>query len=76
MAGLRYTYGMIHYECTIAEAKEAVADIADARDVATKADVKAEVEKMGRIMIMWVVGVGMAVAGIVLAAVGLLIKFL
>ena len=64
-----------------AEAKEAVDDIANARDVATKADIKdmatkADVERMGRIMVMWVVGVGMAVAAIVLAAVGILVRFL
>ncbi len=48
------------------EAKEAVTDIASSKETATKADV----ERMGRIIIMWMVGVGLAVAGIVIAVVG------
>ena len=61
------------------EAKEAVSDIASSKETAAKADIKdmatkADVERMGRIMIMWVVGVGVAVtgtiAGIVIAVVG------
>ena len=59
------------------EAKEAVADVASSREVATRADIaelkgelKSDIERMGRIMIMWMVGVGVAVAGIVIAVVG------
>ena len=48
------------------KAKEAVTDIASSKETATKADV----ERMGRIIIMWMVGVGLAVAGIVIAVVG------
>ena len=48
------------------EAKEAVTDIASSKETATKADI----ERMGRIIIMWMVGVGLAVAGIVIAVVG------
>ena len=51
------------------EAKEAVADIASSKETATKADV----ERMGRIMIMWMVGVGVAVAGVVVAVAGVVI---
>ena len=59
-----------------AEAKEAVADIANARDVATKADAKTELEKITRVIIMWIVGVGVAFTVIVVTAVGLMIKCL
>ncbi len=59
------------------EAKEAVADVASSREVATRADItelkeelKSDIERMGRVMIMWMVGVGVAVAGIVIAVVG------
>ena len=59
------------------EAKEAVADIASSREVATRAhiaelkgELKSDIERMGRVMIMWMVGVGVAVAGIVIAVVG------
>ena len=48
---------------------------ADIKDMATKADIKhmatkADVERMARITIMWMVVVGVAVIGIVIAAVG------
>ena len=51
------------------EAKEAVTDISSSKETATKADV----ERMGRIMIMWMVGVGVAVAGVVVAVAGVVI---
>ena len=59
-------------DVSAAEAKEAVADIANAKEVATKADIKdmatkADVERMGRVIIMWMVGIGIAVAGIIIA---------
>ena len=74
-----------------AEAKEAVADIATSREVATKADIaelkastkadiaelKAEVAELKTEMycvnnrtIMWIVGVSVAIAGIVIAVAG------
>ena len=56
------------------EAKEAVADVASSKEVATKDYIEAviakqdvKIERMGRLIIMWVVGVGVAVAGIVIA---------
>ena len=52
------------------EAKEAVAGIASAKDVATKDYIDAKIEKMARVLIMWMVGVGVAVAGVVIAVVG------
>ena len=45
------------------EAKEAIADIASSKDVATKA----EVERMGRVLTMWMVGVGFSLIGIIIA---------
>ena len=66
-------------EVSEAEAKEAVADVASSKEVATKADVvkvdktiaelkgelKADIERMGRVMIMWMVGVGLAIIGVI-----------
>ena len=49
------------------EVQRAVADIASSKDIATKADVKVEVGRMGRVLIMWMVGVGVAVIGIIIA---------
>ena len=56
------------------EAKEAVADVASSKEAATKDYIEAviakqdvKIERMGRLIIMWVVGVGIAVAGIVIA---------
>ena len=53
-----------------AEAKEAATGIASAKDVATKNYIDAKIEKMARVLIMWMVGVGVAVAGVVIAVVG------
>ena len=65
------------------EAKEAIADIASSKEVATKADLKtglanletrliekianqdAKMEAAHRNMIMWMIGVGLAVVGII-----------
>ena len=66
-------------EVSEAEAKEAVADVASSKEVATKADVvkvdktiaelkgelKADIERMGRVMIMWMVGIGLAIIGVI-----------
>ena len=54
-------------DATDNEVEKAVTDVVSSKDVATKADVKAEVERMGRVMIMWMVGVGIAVVGILIA---------
>ena len=43
------------------EAERAVADVASLREVATKADL----ERMGRVIIMWVVVVGLAIVGLI-----------
>ena len=53
-----------------AEAKEAATGIASAQDVATKDYIDAKIEKMTRVLVMWMVGVGVAVAGVVIAVVG------
>ena len=61
------------------EVERAVNDVASSREVATKADIarvdktiaelkgelKADIERMGRIMIMWIVGIGLAVIGVI-----------
>ena len=61
------------------EVERAVADIASTKEVATKADIvkvdktivelkgelKADIERMGRVMIMWMVGVGLAIIGVI-----------
>ena len=52
------------------EAKEAVTGIASAKDVATNDYIDTKIEKMARVLIMWMVGVGVAVAGVVIAVVG------
>ena len=70
-------------EVSEAEAKEAVADIANSKEVATKADLKTSlaeletrlIEKMAkqdakmeathRNIIMWMVGVGLAIIGVI-----------
>ena len=64
-------------ETTDDEVKEAVADVASTKEVATKADIaeiKVEIAKLDakteathRNTIMWMVGVGIAVAGIIIA---------
>ena len=43
------------------EAERAVADVASSKEVATKADL----ERMGRVIIMWVVVVGLAIVGLI-----------
>ena len=43
------------------EAKAAVEDVASVKHTATKADL----ERMGRVIIMWVVAVGLAVVGLI-----------
>ena len=63
-------------EISDAEAKEAVADVASSRDVATKADLKAGlaeletrlIEKIAdakHTMIMWMIGIGLAIVGLI-----------
>ena len=55
------------------EVERAVADVANTKDVATKADIaelKTEMYRLNNRTIMWMVGVGIAVAGIVIAVVG------
>ena len=58
------------------EAKEAVADVASSKDVATKADLKAGlaeletrlIEKIAdakHTMIMWMIGIGLAIVGMI-----------
>ena len=46
---------------TDGEIEKAVSELAKTKDVATKADV----ERMGRVIVMWVVAVGLAVVGLV-----------
>ena len=62
-------------DATDDEVEKAVSDVASTKEVATKADVKdmatktyvkAEVERMGRVLIMWIVGVGLAMAGLII----------
>ncbi len=57
---------------TDAEAKEAVADVANSKDVATKMDLLELKYQLTWRMII----VGLGVAAIVIAAVGLMIRFL
>ena len=59
--------------------ERAVNDVASSKEVATKSDVarvdktitelkgelKADIERMGRIMIMWIVGIGLTVIGVI-----------
>ncbi len=66
-------------DATDDEVEKAVNDVASSREVATKADIarvdktiaelkgelKADIERMGRIMIMWIVGIGLAVIGVI-----------
>ena len=55
------------------EVERAVADVAKTKDVATKADIaelKTEMYRLNNRTIMWMVGVGIAVASIVIAVVG------
>ena len=88
-------------EVSEVEAKEAVADIANSKEVATKADIaelkaatkadiaelqaatkadiakvdktiaelkgelRADIERMGRIMLMWMAGIGLAIIGVI-----------
>ena len=59
-------------DVTEAEAKEAVADVASSREMATKVDIKdmatkGDVEKMGRIIVMWVVSVGVVIMGVLIS---------
>ena len=61
------------------EAKEAVADVANSKEVATKADLKAEIAKVDKAIAELearLIKQIYAVAGIIIAAVGLMIKFL
>ena len=60
------------------EVERAVADVANTKDVATKADIKdlatkTDIERMGQVIIMWIVGVGMAVAGIIITVLKLVL---
>ena len=52
---------LIKVGATPEEAEKAVLELANTKDVATKADV----ERMGRVMVMWMVAVGLAVVGLV-----------
>ena len=66
-------------EVSEAEAKEAVADVASSKEVATKADLEnletrliekmakqdAKMEATHRNIIMWMVGVGLAIIGVI-----------
>ena len=54
------------------EAKEAVADVASSKDVATKADLKAALAELETRLVKQMY----AAVGIILAGVGLMIKFL
>ena len=54
-------------DATDHEVEKAVADVVSSKDVAAKSDVKAEVERMGWVIIMWMVGVETAVVGILIA---------
>ena len=63
-------------ELSDAEAKEAAADVANSRDIATKdyidaaiAKQDAKIERMARLIIMWVVGVGVAIIGVIIGAI-------
>ena len=61
------------------EAKEAVADIANSKEVVTKADLKAEIANLETRLtnrIYAVAGVIIAAVGLMMAAVGLMIRFL
>ena len=59
-------------DATDDEAKEAIADIASSKEVATKADLKTSLAELEIRLIKQIY----AVAGIIIAAVGLMIKFL
>ena len=71
-------------EVSDAEAKEAVADIASAKGVATKADIKDMATKVDIVRVEKIIAEletkltrqMYAVAGVIIAAVGLMIKFL
>ena len=61
------------------EAKEAVADVASSKERTTKADLKAEIAKVDKAIAELetkLIKQIYAVAGIIIAAVGLMIKFL
>ena len=61
------------------EAKEAIADVVNSKEVATKADLKAEIAKVDKTIAELetkLVKQTYAVAGVIIAAVGLMIKFL
>ena len=54
------------------EAKEAAADVASSKEIATKDYIDAaiakqdvKIERMARLIIMWVVGVGLAIIGVI-----------
>ncbi len=70
-------------EVSDAEAKEAVADVANSKEIVTKADLKAEMAKVDKTIaelkgellaemyrlnnrtIMWMVGIGLAIIGVI-----------
>ena len=59
-------------ELSDAEAKEAAADVASSREIATKDYIDAaiakqdvKIERMARLIIIWVVGVGVAIIGVI-----------
>ena len=55
-------------EISDAEAKEAVADVASSKEVATKSDIvelKAEIYRINNRTIMWMVGIGLAIVGLI-----------
>ena len=61
------------------EAKEAIADVMNSKEVATKADLTAEIAKLDKTIAKLetkLVKQTYAVAGVIIAAVGLMIKFL
>ena len=64
-------------EISDAEAKEAVADVASSKEVATKSDIKdmatksdivelkAEIYSINNRTIMWMIGIGLAIVGLI-----------
>ena len=59
-----------------AEAKEAVADIANSKEVVTKADLKAEIARLETKLTKLIYAVVAINTGVIIAAVGLMIRFL
>ncbi len=58
------------------EAKEAVADIANSKEVVTKADLKAEIARLETKLTKLIYAVVAINTGVIIAAVGLMIRFL